>query len=91
MNLALMLIILSLAIYRVATDLAWEDGPANIYGRWRDYMGQNTWVGRGFHCPICLSFWLGFLAALALPWYGWLWYVALALSLSAPTAIAARR
>lgn len=91
MNLALMLILLTLAVYRVATDLAYEDGPFDVFAKWRHRMGQQTWVGRGFHCPVCLSFWLSLLAALALPWYGWLWYTVMALALAGAVAKLVRR
>jgi hypothetical protein len=84
-------LLLALAVYRVAHMVALEDGPADAFARWRHRVGQRSWVGRGFHCPLCLSFWLGLLAALALPWTGWLWYGASSLALSGVTLALGRR
>ena len=53
-------ILIGLAAYRVATDLAWEDGPADLYSRIRGAAYQrwgDGWQARGWTCPICLSFW----------------------------------
>jgi hypothetical protein len=55
-----------LAVYRVAYDIAYSDGPFDIYSWWREKVGQTTWIGRGFQCPICLSWWLSAIAALYL-------------------------
>lgn len=41
-----------------------EDGPFDLLARWRDWIGQRTWIGRGFHCFYCVSFWAGLAAAL---------------------------
>lgn len=50
----------------VAVSLALLDGPFDLFARWRQWVGQSTWVGRGFHCPQCLSLWLAILPALFL-------------------------
>lgn len=57
------LIIAVLATYRLAHMMAFEDGPGDVFARWRGYVGQASWVGRGFHCILCLSFWLAWLFA----------------------------
>jgi hypothetical protein len=51
-----------LAVYRVAHMLAREDGPFDLFAIWRDRIGQHNWIGRGFHCVLCISFWLSLLA-----------------------------
>jgi hypothetical protein len=64
-----------LATWRVAYMLAREDGPADIFSTIREKVGQSTWIGRGLHCVLCMSFWLALPAAIiaGLPWFiGWL-------------------
>lgn len=78
-----------LAVYRLARMISQEDGPVDAFQRWRDYLGQKTWVGRGFHCPLCISFWAGFfVAGLLLFWVGQL--IVLAIGLSGVVAILVR-
>lgn len=56
-----------LAVYRVATDLAWEDGPMELYAKLRGRVmaryGADDWRSNGVSCPICWSFWLSLPAA----------------------------
>lgn len=56
------LLILVLATYRLATDLAWESGPGRLYERLRggvmQRVGPDSSISEGVSCPICLSFWL---------------------------------
>lgn len=63
-------LIFSLAVYRLATDLALTSGPFGLYEHWRGWAmlkwHQHVWVNEGVHCPICLSFWIGLVGALAL-------------------------
>lgn len=61
------------AIYRLATDLAWERGPYDVYARLRGAVmaafGPDDWRSEGVACPICWSFWIGLPVALLLaPW-----------------------
>lgn len=65
---ALMLILAALAVYRLATDLAWMDGPFEGYARARGWALAHGpgWIGEGATCPICLSFWLALPAGLLL-------------------------
>ena len=55
------------AVYRVATDLAYEDGPLDAYARLRGRVmsryGADDWRANGVGCPICWSFWLSLPAA----------------------------
>lgn len=50
------------AVYRLATDLAWEGGPFHLFERWRGLImrrfGADHWLSEGVSCPICLSLWL---------------------------------
>jgi hypothetical protein len=82
---ALRFAILALAVYRTARMLALEAGPFELFARWRGWAeerGAPEWMIEGFGCPLCLSFWLSWAAALLLPWQGVAWYVATALALS---------
>ena len=70
-------IIAVFAVYRIATDLAWVDGPASIYARARGWVmtryGADDWRSIGVCCPICWSFWLSLPAAFVwgpLAWLG---------------------
>ncbi len=70
-------IIATFAVYRIATDLAWENGPGGLFGRWRGWVlsryGKDDWRSEGVGCPICLSFWLALPAAFVwgpLAWLG---------------------
>lgn len=84
---ALRFALMALAIYRVAVMLATEDGPFDIFSRLRWAVGQKSWVGRGLHCALCLSFWFGFIGAAFLPFAAWADYIATALALSAITVL----
>jgi hypothetical protein len=53
-----------LATYRVARMLALEEGPFALFDRWRNLFLNDTWVGRGVRCPLCIGFWLALPAAL---------------------------
>ena len=52
------------AAYRVGRMLSQEDGPFDVFSNLREWAGQRSWTGRGFHCALCLSFW----AALPVVW-----------------------
>ena len=69
-------ILLSLATYRLATDLAWEDGPYEIFAWVRGQAlvryGPEHWVTSGVSCPICLAFWLAPVVLGLRAWVPWL-------------------
>jgi hypothetical protein len=58
--------------------VAREDGPLDVFATMRDRVGQNSWVGRGLWCALCIGFWvslpmlllwqLGFIAHLLVGW-----------------------
>lgn len=68
----------ALATYRLARLVAFEDGPADIFSRFRAWanrkFGGPSNFARGVACPICLSFWFSFVVAalLANNFYFWL-------------------
>ena len=59
-------IVLTLAVYRVAHLITREDGPLDLFAKLRGWLDphQQTWIGRGLNCILCVSFWLGLLGAL---------------------------
>lgn len=65
----LWLMLLTFGTYRIAMMIATEDGPFDIFYVLRDLVRiqyGNHWLTRGIHCPLCISFWLSFVAALPL-------------------------
>jgi hypothetical protein len=76
----LLLFISTFATYRTSRMVALEEGAFKVFALIRSLdIKQNTWIGRGLHCPLCLSFWFGFL--FAIPFWGW-YYPVFALGLS---------
>ena len=69
---AVVLSISILAVYRAARMISQdgEDGPFDLLAKWREWIGQRTWVGRGFHCFYCVSFWAALACALWLCAFG---------------------
>ena len=63
-------ILATLAVYRLAYLVSMERGPGDqaiklreaVYNRF----GMDSWVFAGISCPLCVSFWLALLGALAL-------------------------
>ena len=55
----------ALAVYRLSAMLVDEEGPFHLFLRWRKFAWQRLpqWVGQGFSCFYCLSFWVSLLAA----------------------------
>lgn len=83
----------ALAVYRLASMIAYEDGPWDIFVRLRTRVYQRwagTWLARGSDCPLCISFWLAWPIALLLPWRGLGMYCLTALALSAVTVLIVR-
>src|SRR5690349_17553988 len=84
MSFELLFVIGVLAVYRVARMVAQEEGPFSVFLHWRNWLkkdGKDGWIVRGFHCPLCISWWLGFLAAPIVGVFDWR-FVAVALALS---------
>ena len=59
------------ATYRAARMVALEEGPGDVFGKFRNLYLKNDWIGRGIRCPLCLSFWFSLVVALLLPRRGW--------------------
>lgn len=57
-----------LATYRVARMLALEEGAFGIFATIRERFDpqQETWLGRGLNCPLCIGFWVALVFALLL-------------------------
>ncbi len=74
---ALMLVIVTLAVYRVSVLIAQDEGPFSVLEIARSHIdpNQSTWLGRGLRCVGCVSFWVSLVAAMAfnLDWWLWLW------------------
>lgn len=69
--------LVALATYRVATDLAWEDGPGEVFAVLRSWAMRRfrddwLWIADGLCCPICLSFWIAPMALAAWAYAPWL-------------------
>jgi hypothetical protein len=80
-NNALLFILATFAVYRIAHLLARETGPFSIGERWRNLHTGEDWIGEGIRCVWCLSFWLALpvglgLAGLRDGW--WLWWLGIA-------------
>lgn len=57
----------TLATYRISRMIALEDGPADVLSLLRERVGQSSWIGRGLHCVLCISFWLSWCIVWLLP------------------------
>jgi len=64
-DLWLWVILAGLANYKAAHMLSQDgdDGPFEIFKRFRSWVGTETWIGKGFHCFSCTSFWGAFVAS----------------------------
>lgn len=83
-------VLVALAIYRVATMIAYERGPFSAFLYLRTWVynryGQKSWQMDGVGCPKCISFWLGWAGALLVT-SSWLYYPVIALALSGAVCI----
>ena len=67
-------IILSIfATYRIAHMLATEEGAFSLFANIRERFDprQDTWVGRGLNCALCIGFWTALVIALLIPFATW--------------------
>jgi hypothetical protein len=73
-DLWLWVILAGLANYKAAHMISQDgdDGPFDVFKTLRNKVGTSNWVGKGFHCFSCTSFWGGLVAAVllntGLPW-----------------------
>lgn len=67
---AITLVAVWLIIYRISTDISYMDGPADVFAHIRGWavqkFGSQHWVAIGVQCPICISFWVAGILAIAL-------------------------
>ncbi len=86
--------LLSLAIWRVSSLFAREDGPFDLFLRFRAFLGTEfdenseetgtNWISKGILCLKCNSTWFGALGALLISdSIGWYFINLLALSATA--------
>jgi hypothetical protein len=55
------IVIYSLIVYRIATDITEFDGAFEMFAYLRGLSmkrGVPSWIAEGLHCAICVSFWL---------------------------------
>lgn len=59
-----------LIVYRISTDIAWMDGPMDAFAHFRGAIisrfGSSHWLSVGVQCPICISFWVASILAIAM-------------------------
>lgn len=65
-RLVLLLILGTLATYRLGVALAREEGPLALFSGFRNLFLKDNWIGRGVRCFNCVSFWVALLLALPL-------------------------
>lgn len=65
-DLLIWVVLASLANYKVSRMItsAEETGPFDLFAKFRAFVGEATWVGKGFHCIVCTSFWGALVCAL---------------------------
>lgn len=58
--------IATLAAYRVSYLIVRDEGPFGVFASLRGRVDpdQRTWLGRGFNCIVCVSFWITLIVAL---------------------------
>lgn len=59
-----------LGVFFWARTIALMDGPFGLCAWVRERVDplQQTWVGRGLNCPICVGFWIALIASGFLPY-----------------------
>jgi spore maturation protein SpmA len=60
MEIIISIVIWSLIVYRVASDIADMDGPFEVFVHLRSWVYEHMpqWVFTGISCAICISWWL---------------------------------
>lgn len=93
-------LVLALATWRLASLLAVETGPFDVFVRVRHLLGVRyddysvmysaNWIGKGVICIWCNSVWFGALWALLWFLFPWAWWLALPFALSTAAVIVER-
>lgn len=62
------LLLAAFAAYRCANMFALEDGPFDVFAAIRARIDpeQQTWIGRGLNCPLCIGVWVSLVCALVI-------------------------
>jgi hypothetical protein len=65
-DLLIWVVLAGLASYKAAHMVSQDgdDGPFEIFKKWRAFVGTTTWIGKGFHCFSCTSFWGALIATI---------------------------
>lgn len=72
-------VVYALALYRLTALIVYDEGPASIFLRLREYLGTynygpdgqpDTWHGRLISCPYCVGTYLGTVGFI-LFWLDW--------------------
>lgn len=76
---ALVLLLASLAVYRVSRMIADEEGPWSVFVRLRAAAPPETWLSRGLECIMCVAVWVALPITILIVLLGytdvWLWPV----------------
>lgn len=74
MHASLFIAVVVLSIYALAFSIALLPGPFDIFSHLRGWVyerwGEKSWQAEGISCPICVSFWLSWIGAALIWWYG---------------------
>lgn len=61
-NTIVSIIVWSLIVYRISSDIADMDGPFELFSKARQFAWNSKhiplWVANGMECVICISFWI---------------------------------
>lgn len=69
MNPGIAILLAILATYRVSFLITSEEGPFGLAQSFRSaFDGAPGWMRNGFHCVLCVSFWVSLLPAALLMW-----------------------
>lgn len=60
----LVLLLASLAVYRLSRMITDEEGPFAVFTKLRGAFPPLNWVGRGLECIMCVSVWIALPVAL---------------------------
>ncbi len=73
----MMLLVASLAVYRLSRMLSDEEGPFMVFTWLRGLAPTTTWLGRGLECILCWSVWVSLPVTVLITVLGyadiWIW------------------
>lgn len=73
MSQLVLFVISTLAVWRAVLLIVEDEGPFGVFAWLRDRIDpqQATWMGRGWNCQWCVSWWAGAVASIWLWYFGW--------------------